>query len=210
MNDGDLTQAEYFSKRLKEELELKGYSREEFSLLTNISKRTIDTYLNKSNPVLPSLDFAVHIAKTLNVSLDYLCGTGVTKEIDYKKPINASTLLKNLYHVIKDTALNIEPIEIIGQNQFVGNKVRFSTTDQYVCMFLQEIANFLDDEIEVNNTINRYKNLYVYKGRLFDKVRYDYLIKTEELMNDYNDYVKQTSDESMEVFESLKKEKGIE
>ncbi|AEE15891.1 helix-turn-helix domain-containing protein [Treponema brennaborense] len=60
-----------FRDRLRDQLEYKGLLRKELSQLTGISKRTIDTYLDRQ-AVLPNVEIGVRLAKALDVTVEYL------------------------------------------------------------------------------------------------------------------------------------------
>ena len=60
-----------FKERLKEEISYQGLQLKEVALKANISKRTLDTYVDKRER-MPAADVAVRLAKALDVSVEYL------------------------------------------------------------------------------------------------------------------------------------------
>ena len=60
-----------FADRLKEEIEYLGLTRKELADRAEIKKRALDMYLGTQES-MPPADVAVRIAKTLNVSVEYL------------------------------------------------------------------------------------------------------------------------------------------
>ena len=60
-----------FRENLKDIIEYKGLRTKELSALTNINKRTIDSYLD-SRSVLPNAEVAVKLAKALGTSVEFL------------------------------------------------------------------------------------------------------------------------------------------
>lgn len=64
-----------FRDNLKEQIEYKGLIVKELAARSGVSKRTIDTYLDKRG-VIPNAEIAVKLAKALDTTVEYL----VTKE----------------------------------------------------------------------------------------------------------------------------------
>jgi transcriptional regulator with XRE-family HTH domain len=60
-----------FRENLKAELNYKNMLVKELSFLSGVNKRTIDNYL-RENGSIPSAEAAVHIARALGVSVEYL------------------------------------------------------------------------------------------------------------------------------------------
>ena len=60
-----------FRERLKEEIAYQGLQLKEVAARANISKRTLDTYVDKRER-MPAADVAVKLAKALNVTTEYL------------------------------------------------------------------------------------------------------------------------------------------
>lgn len=60
-----------FKDRLRDEMDFKDLKPKELSLLTNIPKQTIDSYVN-SRAQIPKADAAVKLAKALDVTVEYL------------------------------------------------------------------------------------------------------------------------------------------
>jgi transcriptional regulator with XRE-family HTH domain len=60
-----------FRKRLKDEIAYQGLQLKEVAARANISKRTLDTYVDKRER-MPAADVAVKLAKALHVTTEYL------------------------------------------------------------------------------------------------------------------------------------------
>lgn len=60
-----------FRERLKEEIAYQGLQLKEVAAKADISKRTLDTYVDKRER-MPAADVAVKLAKALNVTAEYL------------------------------------------------------------------------------------------------------------------------------------------
>lgn len=60
-----------FRENLKDIIECKGLRTKELSALTNIKKRTIDSYLG-SRAVIPNAEVAVKLAKALDTTVEFL------------------------------------------------------------------------------------------------------------------------------------------
>ena len=63
-----------FSNRLENEMDKRGLTPQDFEDYDICSASTINGYLNRSHA--PNIIIAIDIARFLNVSLDYLFGTG--------------------------------------------------------------------------------------------------------------------------------------
>jgi transcriptional regulator with XRE-family HTH domain len=90
-----------FRERLKEEIAYQGLQLKEVAARANISKRTLDTYVDKRER-MPAADVAVKLAKALHVTTEYLVtgddgknatGRAVSLYYKYEKLI---TLLEKL------------------------------------------------------------------------------------------------------------------
>ena len=86
-----------FRENLKLELTYQNLIVKELSVLTGISKHTLDNYLNLRERI-PTADVAVKIAKALGVSVEYL----VTGEESYP---GISSLKPEVWELIKDLKL---------------------------------------------------------------------------------------------------------
>ncbi|MCI1210171.1 MAG: helix-turn-helix domain-containing protein [Treponema sp.] len=90
-----------FRKRLKDEIAYQGLQLKEVAARANISKRTLDTYVDKRER-MPAADVAVKLARALNVTTEYLV-TGDDGKIEngralvlYHKYENIIELLEKL------------------------------------------------------------------------------------------------------------------
>ena len=61
-----------FRENLKQELNFNGMLVKELAAISGVHKRALDTYLLSENASMPPADTAVHIAKALGVSVEYL------------------------------------------------------------------------------------------------------------------------------------------
>ena len=103
-----------FKERLKEEISYQGLQLKEVALKANISKRTLDTYVDKRER-MPAADVAVRLANALNVSVEYLV-TGEEKNnipkknAFYDKYIKFEPLLNEISKLSYETYLQLEPV----------------------------------------------------------------------------------------------------
>ena len=61
-----------FNIRLKEEIEYNDIRYKELSVKSGVPERALYNYVATKNPSMPPADVAVRIARTLNVSVEYL------------------------------------------------------------------------------------------------------------------------------------------
>lgn len=83
-----------FRERLKEEIAYQGLQLKEVAAKADISKRTLDSYVDKRERI-PAADVAVRLAKALNVTTEYL----VTGD-DGKNENNRAVVLYHKYEKI--------------------------------------------------------------------------------------------------------------
>ncbi|MBQ9207655.1 MAG: helix-turn-helix transcriptional regulator [Treponema sp.] len=83
-----------FAENLRDELEYQGMQVKELAEKTGLSINTLNKYRSGST-VVPTVDNAAKIAKTLNVSLDYLV-TGTNSEMSEENAIDVQSLARKL------------------------------------------------------------------------------------------------------------------
>ena len=87
-----------FRENLRKELAYSGLLVKELAARSGISKRTLDNYLNTRN-YMPSADIAVHIARALGVSVEYL----VTGKDSRAKPLSsANPSVRLILQILED------------------------------------------------------------------------------------------------------------
>lgn len=96
-----------FGERLKIALKSSGYTQAKITEELNLSKNAITNYVNGR---LPKADILYNIAKTLNVSMEWLL-TGIESEFDDKK----SSSIKNCIE------LNEREIKVINRYRKLNN-----------------------------------------------------------------------------------------
>lgn len=85
-----------FRENLREELNYQDMTVKELSAATNIPKPTLDCYLS-ARQVIPPADIAVKIAKSLNVSVEYLVtGTESKKNQSFSSYSEENEIIKDL------------------------------------------------------------------------------------------------------------------
>lgn len=92
-----------FKKTLRSELDFKNKTVKELAAETGISQRTLEGYLS-SRGSIPPADVAVKIARTLQVTVEYLV-TGTVEEHYF-----SGSLMENELRIKKEL-LNMSPIE---------------------------------------------------------------------------------------------------
>lgn len=83
-----------FAENLRDELEYQGMQVKELAEKTGLSINTLNKY-RPGSTVVPTVDNAAKIAKTLNVSLDYLV-TGTNSEVSAENAIDVQSLARKL------------------------------------------------------------------------------------------------------------------
>ena len=83
-----------FAENLRDELEYQGMQVKELAEKTGLSINTLNKY-RPGSTVVPTVDNAAKIAKTLNVSLDYLV-TGTNAEMSEENAIDVQSLARKL------------------------------------------------------------------------------------------------------------------
>lgn len=84
-----------FRERLKEEIDYKGYTLPVLAEKANISKRTLDSYVD-SRGIIPPADTAVRLAQVLGVSVEYLVTGKDRTQGDFSKYLPLKSLMDNL------------------------------------------------------------------------------------------------------------------
>lgn len=95
-----------FGERLKEARTTKGYTQNELSEITGISKIMISSYENPNSKSgkNPTLNNVYLLAKALDVSIDYLC--------DNKPPMNYADVIRFLIEYNKKCSIEVRVIDI--------------------------------------------------------------------------------------------------
>ena len=83
-----------FAENLRDELEYQGMQVKELAEKTGLSINTLNKY-RPGSTVVPTVDNGAKIAKTLNVSLDYLV-TGTNSEMSEENAIDVQSLARKL------------------------------------------------------------------------------------------------------------------
>ena len=68
-----------FNERIKEEMEYAGIQHKELAKKAEVTPRALLTYVSATKPSMPPADVAFRLAKSLDVSVEYLV-TGVKSE----------------------------------------------------------------------------------------------------------------------------------
>lgn len=99
-----------FRDRLKDEISYSGFTIKELAAKTEISKRTLDTYVDNRGSI-PAADVAVKLAKALNVSVEYLV-TGEDSKLpdDIKESIKYKSLIQKLEKLTPENWEKLEPL----------------------------------------------------------------------------------------------------
>lgn len=92
-----------FKKNLRSELDFQNKTVKELAAETGISQRTLEGYLS-SRGSIPPADVAVKIARTLQVTVEYLV-TGIVEEQNFSGSLMGNELR------IKKELLNLSPVE---------------------------------------------------------------------------------------------------
>lgn len=101
-----------FRDSLREEIQYQGITLKELAEKSNISKRTIESYVD-SRGRMPTAENAVKIAKALNVTVEYLV-TG--NDLNTKKEIDHSSLQKTIKEMLSIPDEHLKPIKEIIHN----------------------------------------------------------------------------------------------
>lgn len=80
---------------MKEEIDYKGYTLRFLADKANISKRTLDSYVD-SRGIIPPADTAVRLAQVLEVSVEYLVTGKDRAQGDFSKYLPLKSLMDNL------------------------------------------------------------------------------------------------------------------
>jgi len=185
MENNTNTAENYFSHKVRNELKRQNISRANFAEAAGIALNTLNSYL-RNIPVIPNILTAVEIAKKLNVSLDYLCGTNDTKEISVPKHISVEILLKNLYQVINDTKLKIS----LDNDE----TVILITKNRHIYRFMQTIL-WEDRNLNINSITSTFRDLVVFNGELMDKATYKHYERRAYIYGDITDNDRETLSE---------------
>ncbi len=92
-----------FNERLKEEMEYAGIQHKELAEKAGITQRALLTYVSATKPSMPPADVAFRIAKSLNLSVEYLV-TGHKSETVLSA---TEKLLLQKFHTLKQSEQKI-------------------------------------------------------------------------------------------------------
>lgn len=107
-----------FSDKLKELRQELCLSQKDFAETINVSAMAISNYENGTKS--PSIDTVYQIAKTHNVSIDWLCGLSTRRQTEIEA---MSDVLELLFSIEKSTPLEIfSNTELVNQNVFNHNE----------------------------------------------------------------------------------------
>lgn len=123
-----------FAEKMREARIKTGFSQAELSKRTGISAATLSTYESSEKPKNPPIDKAIAIAKSLNVSLDWLCGLDNPKKTD-----ESLTTEEVLDAIMTLSKLSNSDIGADYKNyENMGNFVNISLFDDALCDFVTE------------------------------------------------------------------------
>lgn len=170
----DINTVSPFSQRVREESRKKGITRAKLAEMISVSLSTINSYIRKKNPVMPTLYNATRISEVLGISLDYLAGVGETKELAYRDNISSEILLKNLYTAVNSASLKVD---------FDKEQTIFISDNQFVQMFFKQIG-YSADRSKLNKVAANFSNLKVWGHTLLDETSYYYTAEIDYVNND--------------------------
>lgn len=101
-----------FKELLREEISYQGITLKELADKSNVSKRTIESYVD-SRGRMPTAENAVRIAKALNVTVEYLV-TG--NDSNTKKQIETDSLQRTIKEMLSIPGEHLDPIKQIIHN----------------------------------------------------------------------------------------------
>lgn len=99
-----------FKTRLKEEISYQGILLKELALRANISKRTLESYVDARGR-MPAADVAVRIAKVLGVSVEYLVtGQESNIPVECKKFLRFKNFVNELDFLSDESWDKLQPL----------------------------------------------------------------------------------------------------
>jgi len=156
-----------FAERLKELRLYYDLTQSEFAEKIGIVPNTIITY--EKNQKKPSVDTLIIIAKTFNISLDWLCGFKDIMTRIY--PMTYADIIKTFLEVVNDDLV------------FGEIDSEYYDHDGLLCEFKIQAISF--DCPEIQNFFKEYKKMYdLYKGETIDKDLFDMWIAKQ--LKDYD------------------------
>lgn len=167
-----------FSERLKKSRKSKNITQAELSKLSGVTSATISAYESADNNkgCNPSLANAIKLANSLNVSLDWLCGT-----TSNKSDIGITDFLKTLVKLREKTNISIDSIDIAKDehNYLVPNAFREVIDQEYINSNCGEIYTYPVSFIAFGNRhierfLNEWQKMYeLYKNKTIDESLYN-------------------------------------
>lgn len=177
-----------FADRMKEARTRRNMSQAELSRVTGIAPATLSSYEKGKNP---PIDKAASIAKSLCVSLDWLCGNDPEKNETGKLPF--SDIIKALLLLLKIKGNfysegNSCDLGYVPEGETLGY---IHLNSEAVCGFLYEfkkIKNILDDSSYpqylkdglLKTIIDKYSKFYLEQGKIKNT--------EDEKYNDFHEY----------------------
>lgn len=168
-----------FSERLKEARQKAKLTQKQLAGLSDVTAATISSYESEGGTKVPSLDKVIALAKSLNVSLDWLCGLEEkpkdyknNKEIGFDEVMKAIILLSGL----KKTSFNFCER---GMNYPESFDINFyDSTIINFCIEYQKIKEFIENEDYpqylkeglLQALINKFNKYIVLNGEIGDNV----------------------------------------
>ena len=188
-----------FKERLKELMHNKYITKAQFCRDIDISKPTLDKWLNTDNDILPTLTNTLLIAEKYNISIDWLSGNKVKQEDKQED----EDIVRKIFEAIifLDEHLDIEinkDIDIASQgfNVFTDTRTNVKFTQIGIYYFVQEyekIQKIVNDpayadykEGMLNKLFEKFADFYYSKEykciSLAGNLDFDYDYSKEELI----------------------------
>ena len=158
-----------FGERLKEARNRKGYTQNELSEITGISKIMISSYENPNSKSSknPTLNNVYMLANALDVSIDYLCGN--------KPKMTYADVFNFFLEYDKLCKISINVIDLTQHDTVVSNY--FHTLSEFTQNFIENRNSYIDGVPPINSPFINFGN------NDFDKILIDWL-KIKNLVND--------------------------
>lgn len=132
-----------FAIRMKEARSKKEMSQAELSRITGIAPATLSSYEKGKNP---PIDKAALIAKSLNVSLDWICGNDTKENVSEEVPF--SDIAKTLLFLLKINGISYAAGKV---NEF--GYIPEEETLGYIFIDSYAIYNFLNEFLRIRNIL---------------------------------------------------------
>ena len=145
-----------FSERVRKLLLDNGMTRKQLAEKIDTSQAQVTHWLDVNESGLPDIINLIQIAKTLNVSLDYLCGCEEKEEDNTKNKVQinsfnnllSSFLEQYKYCVDNDIPYNLEKIRFLVDDeplkQVYLNFIGIDINDRYVNDFMDKLLSFIE------------------------------------------------------------------